>query len=115
MKTTNDTFQPGELPTIRRVKARLVARGDSQTKGINFHETYDPVVRFISLEIILHLVAIHNWEVDQGDFMSGFLNGTLREYNIYMAQPEGYDDSTGRVFLMHISIYGLKQSARAWW
>ena len=111
----NDTFQPGELPTIRRFKARLVAHGDSQTKGINYHGTYDPVVRFISLEIILHLVAIHKWEVDQGDFISGFLNGTLREYNIYMAQPEGYDDSTGRVFLMHKSIYGLKQSARAWW
>ena len=115
VKTTDDILQPGEVPTIRRFKARLVARGDSQTKGINFDETYAPVVRFISLRIVLHLAAIHNWEVDQGDFVSAFLNGTLCDYTIYMAQPEGYDDSTGRVCLRHKSIYDLKQSARAWW
>ena len=115
VKTTDVTLQPGEVPTIRRFKARLVARGDSQTKGINFDETYAPVVRFISLRIILHLASVHNWEIDQGDFVSAFLNGTLRDYTIYMAQPEGYDDSTGRVCLMRKSIYGLKQSARAWW
>ena len=114
VKTTDETLQPGELPTIRRFEARLVARGDFQTKGVNFDETYAPVVCFISLRIVLHLAAVHDWEVDQGDFVSAFLNSTLRDYTIYMAQPEGYDDSTGRVCLMHKSIYGLKQSARAW-
>jgi len=84
---------------------------------VNFNETYALVIRFISLRIILHLAAINNWEIKQGDFISAFLNGILKEFLIYMAQPEGYEDPEfpGMVCLMLKSIYGLKQSARAWW
>lgn len=117
IKTMDKPLEPGEVPTIQRFKARLVAHGDSQRKGINYDETYAPVVRFQSLRMVLHLAATHDWEIDQGDFVSAFLNGTLRDYLIYMAQPEGYVDSSApdKVCLMVKSIYGLKQSARAWW
>jgi len=72
-------------PEIERFKARLVARGDSQVYGINYDEVYAPVVRFVSLRIVLHLAAINDLEIEQGDFCNAFLNGVLDDFEIYMA------------------------------
>lgn len=77
----------GEVPLVEQFKARLVARGDFQVKGINYDEVYAPVVRFTSLRIILHLAASLDLEIDQGDFVSAFLNGHLQDEEIYMTQP----------------------------
>jgi len=77
-------------PEIERFKARLVASGDSQVYGINYDEVYAPVVCFVSLRIVLHLAAINDLEIEQGDFCNTFLNGVLDDFEIYMAQPEGY-------------------------
>ena len=60
-------------PSVLRFKAHLVARGDSQTKGINFNEVYAPVIRFTSLRIILHIAALLDLEIVQGDFVNAFL------------------------------------------
>lgn len=102
-------------PTIERYRARLVARGDSQTKGINFDEVYAPVVRFTSLRILLHIAALHDLEIDHGDFCNAFLNGFLSDTNIYMQQPEGYADDPTKVCHLKRSLYGLRQSARIWY
>lgn len=99
-------------PTIERFKARLVARGDSQTRGINFDEVYAPVVRFVSLRIILHLAAMLDLEIEQGDFCNAFLNGVLQDVKIYMTQPEGYKEEGEAVCLLKKLLYGLKQAAR---
>jgi len=77
---------------IQRFKARLVARGDSQIKGVNYDEVYAPVIRFTSLRVILHLAAMNDLEIKQGDFVSASLHGKLTDKGIYMTQPEGFED-----------------------
>jgi hypothetical protein len=73
--------------TIERYKARLVARGFSQTEGIDYFETFSPVVRYESVRAILAVVAKHNMELAQFDVKTAFLNSSL-EVDIYMQQPE---------------------------
>ena len=71
---------------IASYKARLVAQGFSQTKGVDYDETFSPVVRFESVRGILALSANLGLEVHQMDVSCAFLNGFLTE-EIYMTQP----------------------------
>lgn len=96
-----------------RHKARLVVKGFSQKKGIDYEETFAPVVRYTSLRLLLALSAKHDWVIHQMDAVTAFLNGNLKE-EIYMIQPDGFDDNSGRVCKLKKSIYGLKQSSRVW-
>ena len=75
--------------SISRYKARLVAKGYSQLYGIDFTETFAPVVRFSSLRAILAMAAAADYEIHQMDVKTAFLNGDLDE-DIYMQQPDGY-------------------------
>ena len=99
---------------IVKYKARLVARGFSQEYGINYKETFAPVIRLDALRVILALAAIHGWDMQQLDIKGAYLNGELKE-TIFMIQPPEYDDGTGKVLLLLHSLYGLKQSGRAWY
>jgi len=47
------------------------------------------------------------------DVVSAYLNGKISE-EIYMMQPEGYDDNSGRFCRLKKSLYGLKQAGRVW-
>ena len=99
-----------------KYKARLVAKGFTQRYGIDYLETYAPVVKLTSLRIILALAAARNYEVDQTDIKSAYLLAKLDE-EIYMDIPEGltleYD--TGRkVCKLLKGLYGLKPSGRMW-
>ena len=99
--------------SLERRKARLVACGYSQTHGVDFFETFSPVVRYESVRCVLALAAEKNMVLKQFDVKTAFLNGKLSE-EVYMRQPEGYDDGSGRVCRLHKSLYGLKQSSRNW-
>lgn len=88
-------------------KARLVVKGCSQQKGIDYEETFAPVVRYTSLRFLFALAAKHKLMIHQLDAVTAFLNGDLEE-KIFMAQPEGFDDSSGRVCALKKSVYGLK-------
>lgn len=101
--------------SIERRKARLVARGFQQTAGLDFDETFSPVVKSSSVRIILAIAVHLNWEVRQLDINNAFLNGSLKE-TVFMYQPEGYIDSTKPNHICKLSkaIYGLKQAPRAW-
>lgn len=103
--------------TVEQYKACLVARGDCQVKGVNFDKVYAPVVRFASLRILLHLAAVYELEVEQGDFCNAFLNGVLNDANIFMTQPEGFVDKQHPDYVCHLnkSLYGLRQAARVWY
>ncbi len=98
-----------------RFKARLVAKGYSQKEGINYNETYAPVVRYESIRAVLATAAAHNIEITQFDVKTAFLHGDLSE-EIYMKQPQGFADSRhpNSVFRLMKSLYALKQASRAW-
>ena len=94
--------------------ARLVARGDLQQKGFDYNETFAPVVKLVSLRVILTYAAMMKVELAHWDVVAAFLNGDLKEV-VYMRQPPGYYDGTGSVLLLKKSIYGLYQSARCFY
>lgn len=98
---------------IVRYKARLVAKGCSQKFGIDYSETFSPVVRYNSIRYLLALAVQRGLHIHQMDAVTAFLQGDLDE-EIYMEQPEGYHDGTNRVCKLNRSIYGLKQAGRQW-
>jgi hypothetical protein len=101
--------------SLNKYKARLVVKGYEQKEGIDFSETFAPVVKFTSLRLLLSLAAINDWEIEQMDFITAFLNGDIEE-EIYMEQPKGLEikGQENKVFLLKKSLYGLKQAPRQW-
>lgn len=99
--------------SIERYKARLVAKGYTQMPGIDFDDTFAPVAQSKSLRILLALAAQFNLNIHQWDVVSAFLNGSI-DRDLYMEQPVGYDDGSGRVCKLRKAIYGLKQASRCW-
>ena len=77
-----------EVGCVDRYKARLVAQGFSQTRGMDYDETFCPVVRMESLRTVISLAASNGLELHQLDVTTAFLNGKLDE-EVYMKQPEG--------------------------
>jgi Reverse transcriptase (RNA-dependent DNA polymerase) len=98
---------------IERYKARLVARGFSQQHGIDYHETFAPVVRMESLRILFAIAAYEDLEIHQMDVVTAYLAGDLQE-EIYMASPPGLPGAPRKVCRLRKGLYGLKQSARVW-
>ena len=95
--------------SIERNKARLVAQGCSQKYGVDYDETFSPVVRSESIRTLIALSVQNGLELHQMDVKTAFLNGDL-EGEIYMQQPEGFA-SKGQdnlVCRLKRSIYGLK-------
>ena len=101
--------------TIDRHKARLVAQGYSQKYGLDYDETFCPVVRTESVRSVIALAAKKNLLLHQMDVTTAFLNGTLEE-DVYMRQPEGFvkKGKEHLVCKLKKSLYGLKQSPRCW-
>ncbi len=96
---------------VERYKCRLVAKGYSQKYGVDYDETFSPVVRFSSIRTLLYFAVQNNLHVHQMDVVTAFLNGHLDE-EIYMEQPEGFvkPGEEHLVCKLKKSIYGLKQS-----
>src|ERR1700735_3360852 len=69
--------------TVEQYKARLVAKGFTQKHGIDYQETFSPVVRFETIRYLFAIAANQNWNVQQMDVKTAFLNGELSE-TIYM-------------------------------
>ena len=85
-------------------------------EGLDYHEIFLPVVKLVSICILLALVALLSLELEQLDVKTTFLHGDLDE-EIYMEQPEGFvqHQKGGLVCKLKKSLYGLKQSSRQWY
>lgn len=101
--------------SLKKFKARLVARGFTQRKGIDYSETFDTSSRQQILNAFLAVNGHKDWEVLQIDVIGPFIYGDLDE-EIYLSQPDGFVDSQTPeyVWWLNSSLYGLKKSARQW-
>ncbi len=98
-----------------RFKARLVAKGYNQEYGIDYEETFAPVVKQQSLRLLLAIAENENLIVHQIDISTAFLYGELEE-DIYIEPPDGHREmiQKGQVLKLNKALYGLKQASRAW-
>ncbi|KAL1221166.1 Retrovirus-related Pol polyprotein from transposon RE2 [Cardamine amara subsp. amara] len=102
--------------SISRYKARLVARGFNQKYGVDYAETFSPVVKSVTIRLVLQLAVTGSWVIKQLDINNAFLQGTLED-EVYVTQPPGYidQDRPDYVWRLKKALYGLKQAPRAWY
>mgnify|MGYP000046438200 CR=1 FL=1 len=102
--------------SISRYKARLEARGSSQVPGMDYTETFSPMLRITSFRALLATAAQFRLLIHQMDVRTAFLHGNLHE-EIYMEQPPTYISKDKPHFVCKLvkSLYGLKQSPRQWY
>ena len=100
---------------VERYKARIVAQGYCQKYGVDYDETFCPVVRFESVRTVIALAVQYGLKLHQMDVSAAFLNGDLKE-DVYMTQPESFviKGKEHLVCKLKRSLYGLKQSPRCW-
>ena len=106
----------GPASTVDRLKARLVAKGYTHIFGLDYGDTFSPVAKMASVRLFIAMTALRQWLLHQLDVKNAFLNGDLNE-EIYKDQPPSFvvqGESSGLVCRLHKSLYGLKQSPRAW-
>ena len=101
--------------SLKWLKTRLVTKGYAQTYGIDYSETFSPVAKLTSVRLLVSLATTYHWNLHQLDVKNAFLNGDLLE-EVYMEQPPGFvaQGECGKVCFLRKSLYGLKQSPRAW-
>uniref|UniRef100_A0A0E0E2C1 Reverse transcriptase Ty1/copia-type domain-containing protein n=1 Tax=Oryza meridionalis TaxID=40149 RepID=A0A0E0E2C1_9ORYZ len=107
-------FQADE--SLDRYKARWVLRGFTQRPGIDFDETFSPVVKPATVRTVLSLTVSKDWPIHQLDVKNAFLHGTLQE-TVYCCQPADFTDPAkpDMICRLNRSLYGLKQAPHAWY
>ncbi|SPO27395.1 uncharacterized protein UTRI_10512 [Ustilago trichophora] len=98
--------------SLDKYKARLVARGFTQREGIDYEETFAPVLKFSTLRILIALATSLGLKMEQMDVVTAFLNGVITE-DIFMKPPPGYWE--GKTLKLKKALYGLKQAGRKWY
>nr|GFA35114.1 retrovirus-related Pol polyprotein from transposon TNT 1-94 [Tanacetum cinerariifolium] len=100
---------------VERYKARLVTKGHTQTYGIDYSETFSPVAKMDTIRVLLSVASNQGWSLHQFDVKNAFLYEELKE-EVYMEASPGFSEhfKPEEVCRLKKSLYGLKQSPRAW-
>jgi hypothetical protein len=106
--------------TVKKFKGRFCARGDKQIQGVDFIETYSPVVQWTTIRLMLVLECILSLCSKQGDITCAFLHASLgKDEAVYIEMPQGvkqYDkNGKPKVLTLNRTLYGLRQSPCAFW
>jgi len=104
-----------EDESIQNYKTRVVTKGYSQQRGVDFNETFAPVAQMETIRIVLAFATQLEIKVYQLDIKSAFLNGELEEV-VHVHQPKGYfvKGQEEKVYRLQKTLHGLKQAPRAW-
>ena len=100
--------------SIKKHKARLVALGYGQQSGVDVENTFAPVVKSISVRLILALALVFSMFVHQLDVSSAFCYADI-EGDVYMNPTPDFQLPPGHCFKLKKSLYGLRSSPRSWW
>jgi Reverse transcriptase (RNA-dependent DNA polymerase) len=100
---------------VERFKTRLVAKGYTQTYGVDYEEIFAPVAKMNTVRTLISCAVNFGWDLFQLDVKNSFLHGDLKE-EVYMKIPTGFENEQlkGKVYRLKRSMYGLKQSPRVW-
>jgi hypothetical protein len=99
--------------SVKKFKARFCARGDQQKEGIDFFETWSPVVQWSTIRIVMILTALRGWKSVQCDITAAFIHALLKPgEEIYVHQPRGFKLKDNHVLKLRRSLYGLRQAPR---
>ncbi|CAI7908695.1 unnamed protein product, partial [Closterium sp. NIES-53] len=124
-QTAMDVFwHPGtpQAPTVKRppgsppaFKARYIARGFSQRRGVNYFHTFSPTPKMTTLWVLLHVAAQRDYELHSLDFSTAFLQGSLH-VEIWLRHPPGFTGSfpAGTQWSLRRPVYGLRQAPHEW-
>jgi Reverse transcriptase (RNA-dependent DNA polymerase) len=101
--------------SIARYKVRLMAKGYTQEEGFDDCDTFSPVIKSTTVQIVITIALSNHWYLHQLDVNNAFLHGDLQE-TVYMMQPPGFVDSLHPSYICKLKkvLYGLKQALRAW-
>ena len=100
--------------SVQKYKARIVAQGFTQVEGLDYDQTFAPVVKLSTFRAILAIAVQQNLTIHQMDVKAAYLNGKLKE-EIYMEAPPGMDIPEGMVLRLNRAVYGTKQGSRVWY
>lgn len=100
---------------LKKHKSCIITNGKSQEAGIDFNETFIPVVKPTTIRTVLHIGVANNWPIHQLDVQNTFLHGDIEE-TVYMHQPPGFvsKQHPNHVCKLRKAISRLKQAPKAW-
>ena len=98
-----------------KFKARYCVRGDLQREGIDYFETYAPVVQWSTIRLVLTLILTKKWVTKQVDYTNAFAQAALAE-EVYIETPRCFEHKDNKnVLKLNNSLYGLKQAPKTFY